>query len=209
MRWAVGAPRPDIVPERIRTWMHAAAGPAKTWALAIAACTAVFWRTTGTDLVVPRVTESVDPDAWAEASRQRMPDALALVVQHFPLGLRPASIHAAVAVECADRAGRYEQVSVLLGHRGLPRDDGDWRGLASDGGVADVEAFSMCLGLPADSFPRIADGKKLGERAGVFGTPTVWVNGRPFGGRTVADFERFLEGEGGRDRPPPDGQGGM
>ena len=56
--------------------------------------------------------------------------------------------------------------------------------------IEDVAAFEECLQLPADSFPRIRSGRALGEAAGVLGTPSVWLNGRLFAGRSLTDFRQ-------------------
>lgn len=48
--------------------------------------------------------------------------------------------------------------------------------------------------------PRIRSGRALGEAAGVLGTPTVWLNGRLFAGRSLTDFR-----QAGRDLMRPGG----
>jgi protein-disulfide isomerase len=52
-----------------------------------------------------------------------------------------------------------------------------WAEFADEAAIADLPAFETCMRLPADSFPRIAQGSDIGRRNGVRGTPTVWVNG--------------------------------
>lgn len=106
------------------------------------------------------------------------PDEVAVVVQHFPLGGHPQAIPAAIATECADLQGRFDQMfrSILL-HRdslGIKA----WRRFAEDAAIPDVRSFEACITRPVDSFPRIEAGSDLGGRTGVRGTPTVWVNGR-------------------------------
>ena len=47
--------------------------------------------------------------------------------------------------------------------------------------------------LPADSFARIGAGRELGLRRNVTGTPTIFVNGRRFGGRNLEEFAEVAE----------------
>lgn len=106
------------------------------------------------------------------------PEDLAVVFQHFPLGMHQQATPAAIAVECAGRQGRFwEMYRVLFASQdNLGR--GEWVAFAKEAGVADLTGFEQCADLPADSFPRIEYGRSLGERAGVNATPTVWLNGR-------------------------------
>jgi protein-disulfide isomerase len=64
----------------------------------------------------------------------------------------------------------------------------DWASLAGAAGVPDLTAFGACIALPLAEFDRILAGRALGKRLGVSGTPTLWVNGRLFRGRTLRDF---------------------
>lgn len=103
------------------------------------------------------------------------PDDVAVVFQHFPLQSHEHAIPAAIAAECAERQARFWPMYRLLlsGQRSFP-----WEQFAEDAGVSNLAAFADCMTLPQDSFPRIAAGRALGERTGVVGTPTTWVNGR-------------------------------
>jgi protein-disulfide isomerase len=118
-------------------------------------------------------------------------DEVQVVVHHYPLSIHPQAVAAAVAIECAYQQDRFYQLQrVLFARR---RDVGvvPVSQLASEAGIPDQGRFEKCVQLPADSFPRIAYGRSLGERTGVRGTPTVWVNGvvkRP----TLAEFRKLL-----------------
>ena len=69
----------------------------------------------------------------------------------------------------------------------------DWVSFAEQAGVPDLAAFSACVALPVDSFPRIEAGRDLGMRRDVTGTPTIYVNGRRFGGRSFEEFQEVAE----------------
>ena len=99
----------------------------------------------------------------------------------------------AVAAECAERQGRFEAMYQLLFAQQESLGSKDWGDFAEEAGVPDVGTFEECLTLPADSFPRIQAGRDLGLRRNIRGTPTVFVNGRLFGGRTFDDFRTAAE----------------
>jgi protein-disulfide isomerase len=48
--------------------------------------------------------------------------------------------------------------------------------------------------VPPEAFPRIGAGRALGERLGVRGVPSVWINGELFGGeRSLAALRKKVE----------------
>ena len=118
----------------------------------------------------------------------RYPADVALVFQHFPLNGRSLSLPSAVAAECAERQDRFRSMSRLLFAQQDSLGTRDWVSFARDAGVPDLAAFEECVKLPADSFARIGAGRELGLRRNVTGTPTVFVNGRRFGGRSFDEF---------------------
>ena len=132
------------------------------------------------------------------------PAEAALVFQHFPLSDR--SLPSAVAVECAERQGQFHPMYRLLFAEQQQLGSKDWRTFAEEAGVQDIAAFDACTALPADSFPRIDAGSGLGRRWNVGGTPTLFVNGRLFGGRTFQDLKRFADDLGleSPNQPPPE-----
>jgi len=135
---------------------------------------------------------------WIDEYMKEHPGEVALVVQHFTLG-RPQSMPTAIAAECADRQGRfYETMKTLYA---MPDSFGvrSWESYAEEAGVPDINSFTECIALPADSFPRIASGREVGERAGVRGTPTIWVNGHRFGGRDLEALRKRGEELGVRN----------
>lgn len=123
----------------------------------------------------------------------RYPDEVALVFQHFPLEGRPHSRPSAVMAECAERQGKFEQMyrHLFAQQQQLGRRDG--RAFGEDVGIPDLAAFEDCLGLPADSFPRIDAGRELGLTRNVSGTPTLYINGRRFRGRSFQQFSEVAE----------------
>ena len=118
---------------------------------------------------------------------------VALVFQHFPLDGRPLSLPSAVAVECAERQGKFQAMYRLLFAEQESLGSKDWVILAEEAGIPDLPAFEACVDEPVDSFSRIGAGRDLGLRRGVTGTPTVYVNGRRFGGRSFKEFQEVAE----------------
>jgi protein-disulfide isomerase len=104
-------------------------------------------------------------------------DDVAVVFQHFPLKSHVHSIPAAKAAECAERQDRFRQMYRTLFSSQSDIGVEPWSVFARDAKVPDVDAFTMCMTFPVDSFPRIQAGRSLGDRTGVRGTPTTWLNG--------------------------------
>lgn len=122
----------------------------------------------------------------------RYPADVALIFQHFPLG-RPLSVPSAVATECAARQDKFKPMYQLLFAQQESLGSKDWVTFADEAGVPDLAAFQECVALPADSFPRIDAGRGLGLRRNVTGTPTLYVNGRRFGGRSFEELQEAAE----------------
>ena len=130
----------------------------------------------------------------------RYPDQAALVFQHFPLGGRQQSEPSAVAAECAERQGRFAAMYRLLFAQQRSLGTKEWRAFGEEAGVPDLAAFERCVRMPADSFPRIRAGRELGLERNVTGTPTLYINGRSFRGRSLQRFEE-VAAELGLDPP--------
>lgn len=112
---------------------------------------------------------------------------VALEIHHFPLAIHELALPTAVAAECADRQGKFRPMYHALYEQMDSVGKRAWRELAADPRIGDIRAFEACMHIPAEQFSRIAAGRALGERIGITGTPTVYVNGtlareRSFGG---------------------------
>lgn len=134
----------------------------------------------------------------------RYPSEAALVFQHFPLN-RPQSVPSAVAVECADRQGRFEPMYRLLFAQQESLGSKSWTTFADEAGIPDLAAFEECVKLPADSFPKIQAGRELGESRNIGGTPTLFVNGRRFDARSFEELQGVAEELGLKPQVRPAG----
>lgn len=103
-------------------------------------------------------------------------DRLRLVVRDFPLSQHADALKAAEAAEAARAQGKYwEYTTMLFQHQGAL-------------GVDQLKSYATALGLDRAKFDATLDGGKFNEqvwrdvfdggRAGVNGTPAVFVNGR-------------------------------
>jgi len=118
------------------------------------------------------------------------PGVVAIEHHHFPLISREFSVQSAIASECAHEEGSfsamyhtlYEQMDSL----GLK----PWEAMGEEAGIQELSGFLKCIQRPEGNFPRISAGRALGERIGVRGTPSVWVNGESFLGRTFGEFRQ-------------------
>jgi protein-disulfide isomerase len=111
-----------------------------------------------------------------DSLRSEFPDDIAVVVHHFPLTNHRFARIAAVAVECADDQGAFEQFFALLFQKQDSIGLKDWDAFAAEAGVADIDEFANCRQTNS-TFPRIDYGRAFGESIGVRGTPTVVING--------------------------------
>lgn len=121
------------------------------------------------------------------------PNEITVVVQHFPLSMHRFAVPAAIAAECSDRQGRFEQMYRLLFAKQDSLGLKPWRSYAAEAQVLDIRAFEDCQQLSVDSFPRIGAGLALGSRTGVHGTPTVWINGRAIGRSDLPALREWVE----------------
>ena len=113
-------------------------------------------------------------------------DTLRYVVRNFPnLVLHPRALAAAEAAECAHRQGRFWEYRALL-HE-LPLDlSAERLASAAVGSAIDTTRFQSCVETRATRDVVAVDLLTAWE-AGVFGTPTFFVNGRRFGGERTLD----------------------
>jgi protein-disulfide isomerase len=117
------------------------------------------------------------------------PGVARLVYRHFPI-VSPGSATVAAASECAAEQGHfwsYHDALFLRASRGI-RSQADLRAVAKTVGIDD-EPFARCLQSGA-TMSRVEDDRREGERRGVTGTPTSFVNGRALPGAVPVEVLR-------------------
>jgi predicted DsbA family dithiol-disulfide isomerase len=128
------------------------------------------------------------------------PEEIRLVFRDFPLPMHKDAVKAAEAAACAGDQGKYWEMHdrLFAGQKNLTRADLDR--YAADAGLQ-AARFSACL----DGGRHAADWQKDrrdGERYGVTGTPTLFINGRPvFGAATIQDLREVIDEELERTQP--------
>ncbi len=110
------------------------------------------------------------------ALQQQLGDQLRFVFRNFPLTeIHPHALHAAFAAEAAASQGKFWQMHDSIFHHQHTLED------------SDLEQFAEAVGLDRQQYARdMADQRFLarieedvegGERSGVQGTPTFFING--------------------------------
>lgn len=112
--------------------------------------------------------------------RDKYPNEVLLDYVHFPLSMHRFAIPAARVSECASDQGRfaamYDQLFEGQDQFGLK----PWADFATAAGVPDLAAFDACI-RRTDPVRRVEQGKALGTKLDVQGTPTIIINGWKLG----------------------------
>jgi protein-disulfide isomerase len=110
----------------------------------------------------------------------KYPNQIELTYVHFPIEGHRFAIPAARVAECANDQGRfeamYDQLFESQDQFGLK----PWDDYATAAGVPDVVAFDVCI-KRTDPVPRVEEGRALGAKLDVRGTPTIIINGWKLG----------------------------
>jgi protein-disulfide isomerase len=128
-----------------------------------------------------------------KALRDRYPNQVALVYVHFPLPMHRFAMPAARVAACAGEQGRFDAM-----HDQLFREQDQfglkpWDDYAKAAGVLDLAAFDACI-KKTDPIPRVEEGKAIGAKLNVKGTPTVIINGWKLGRPpTEAELDQMVQ----------------
>jgi protein-disulfide isomerase len=100
------------------------------------------------------------------AIQQQLGDQLRFVFRNFPLTeIHPHALHAALAAEAAATQGKFWEMHDYIFHHQHTLED------------ADLAHFAEAVGLDMQQYARIEEDVESGERSGVQGTPTFFING--------------------------------
>lgn len=121
-------------------------------------------------------------------------DQLRVVFRQFPLNIHPRAPKAAEAALCANEQGKFWEMHDAM--------FADQRKLE----IADLKAKASSLGLDQAKFDECLDGGKMaakvaadmadGQKAGVTGTPALFINGRVISGAVpFADLAKVIDDE--------------
>jgi len=124
---------------------------------------------------------------------EQYPEKVKLVVKNFPLGNHKFSFQAALAALAAQRQGKYWEYHDLLFMNYKNLNNEKILELARDLKL-DMDKFqkdTKDLSLRAKVNQDVMDGRK----AGVRGTPTVFINGRILRNRSLQGFKAMIDEE--------------
>jgi len=134
---------------------------------------------------------------------QKYPKQLALTFVHFPLPGHRFAMPAARVAGCAGEQGRFEAMHEQLFEGQDQFGLKPWDDYATAAGVPDLATFDVCI-KRTDPISRVEEGKALGAKWDVKGTPTIIINGwklarPPTEGELDQMVQRILAG-----KPPVD-----
>ncbi len=125
--------------------------------------------------------------------QKRYPERVRLVFKNFPLGSHKMARPAAVAALAAEMQGQFWPFHDRLFESQKQLSDEKIDTIAKDLGL-DMNAFEKARKSPA-LVARVNRDFQQGQKHGVRGTPTIFVNGRRLENRSVKEFEQAIEQE--------------
>ncbi len=129
-----------------------------------------------------------------KALKERYQSRVRFVFKHFPISaIHPNAERAGVAAECAREQGRFWEYHDILFENQSNLSQAALISYARQVGVPNLDQFSACLTSQKYLSTVLAD-LQQGERYGVQGTPTFFINGLPLvGAQPYTVFERAIE----------------
>jgi protein-disulfide isomerase len=110
------------------------------------------------------------------AIQQQLGDKLRFVFRNFPLTeIHPHALHAAFAAEAAAAQGKFWQMHDYIFHHQHTLEDSDLEQFAEAVGL-DMQQYARAM-AEQRALARIEEDVEGGQRSGVQGTPTFFING--------------------------------
>src|SRR5579864_9087159 len=110
------------------------------------------------------------------AIQHQLGDQLRFVFRNFPLTeIHPHALHAALAAEAAASQGKFWEMHDYIFHHQHTLEDSDLAQFAAEVGL-ERQQYARDMAQQR-SLPRIEEDLEGGERSGVQGTPTFFING--------------------------------
>jgi protein-disulfide isomerase len=111
-----------------------------------------------------------------QALQQELGDQLRFIYRNFPLTeIHPHALHAALTAEVADAQGKFWEMHDYIFHHQHTLEDADLAGFAEAVGL-DMQQYTRDM-AERRGLARIEEDVESGERSGVQGTPTFFING--------------------------------
>ena len=123
----------------------------------------------------------------------KYPKKVCLIIKQFPLRMHPFAEKSSIAALAAAKQNKYREVSSLYFKNFKSLNDQTIKEYAQQAGV-NMEAFDKDR---EDSAYKtiIAEDINLGKKLGIRGVPAVFINGRPFRGRSIDALSLQVEQE--------------
>ena len=120
------------------------------------------------------------------AIQQQLGDQLRFVFRNFPLTeIHPHALHAAFAAEAAAAQGKFWEMHDYIFHHQHTLEDSDLEQFAEAVGL-DMQQYAHAM-AERRSLARIEEDVEGGDRSGVQGTPTFFINGVMYRGSWEKD----------------------
>lgn len=104
-------------------------------------------------------------------------DGVRIIFVHFPLRNHANAMPAATAAECAREQGRFSEYVEAVFSEQHALGIKPYVAFAEDISVPDLKLFQSCVSTPTpELIERITNARALGDRFGVAGTPTIFLN---------------------------------
>ena len=124
---------------------------------------------------------------------EKYPKDVKLVFKNFPLEMHPFARKAATAALAAQRQGKFWEYHARVFEAISSLSDAKFIDIAKNLGL-DVDRFRADMADKALA-ALIQKDMQMGSAAGVTGTPSVFVNGRPLQNRSLQGFQQMIDAE--------------
>ena len=126
----------------------------------------------------------------------KYPDNVKIVFKHFPLPFHQQSMPAALASMAAEKQGRFWEYHDALFKNQDKLSESTYMEIAKNLGL-DLKQFSLDMMRPSIR-NKIEEDIKDGKKAGISGTPSIFVDGRLVKKRDLGTISKLIDSELGK-----------
>ena len=123
----------------------------------------------------------------------KYPDSVKVVFKHYPLSFHKQALPAALASMAAAEQGKFWEYhdELFINQKSLAKEK--YLEIAENLGL-DLKKFSLDMMRPSLR-QKIEQDVTEAQKAGVTGTPTIFVNGRKLKNRNIASLSKLIDEE--------------
>ena len=126
----------------------------------------------------------------------KYPDNVKIVFKHFPLPFHQQAMPAALASMAAEKQGRFWEYHDALFKNQDKLSESTYMEIAKNLGL-DLKQFSLDMMRPSIR-NKIDEDISDGKKAGISGTPSIFVNGRLVKKRELGTISKLIDSELGK-----------